>query len=55
LTVSKRDFVAIAAVIASIANTASRIDAARDMVAYLRTRNPRFNRARFLAACGVEE
>lgn len=62
---SKKDFVAVAAVIKSIGHRqfhkpdfADGVDAAREYIArdlanLYAQQNPRFDRARFLAACGV--
>lgn len=51
---SRKHFVAIAAGIAAIADSKARKQAAYTLADTLASTNPRFNRARFLAACGLE-
>lgn len=49
---TKKDFVAIARAIAAIGNMIDRQNAAHAIADHAASVNPRFDRARFLAACG---
>lgn len=51
-TMTKRDFIAIARAIAAIGNMIDRQNAAHAIADHAASVNPRFDRARFLAACG---
>lgn len=50
---SRKDFQAIADIIAGIENEATRAEVAQRFARYLPNTNPRFDTARFLAACNV--
>jgi len=52
-TLQHRHFAAIAGIIAAMVNDDERRAAARHFVRCLANSNPRFNRERFIAACGV--
>ncbi len=50
---TRKDFELIARVVSNITNTTSRRGVAEAFASELSATNPRFNRARFLDACGV--
>lgn len=52
---SKKHYIAMAAAVREIADVIERRRMAERVAAVCAADNPRFNRARFLAACGVSE
>jgi hypothetical protein len=50
---TKKTFVAVAATVAKIENLVARRAAAENFCVLFAKENPRFDRARFLAACGL--
>jgi hypothetical protein len=55
MSVTKRDFEAVADILNSRGPTVATINVTGDLAAYFASRNPRFDRKRFLAAAGVSE
>lgn len=51
---TRQDFEGIAVIVAALHNRTERKFMALAFADWLETKNPRFDRARFLAACGVE-
>jgi hypothetical protein len=54
-TVSRKHFIALAAAIKAISNEDERRRAAELIADVCQQSNARFNRARFLSACGVQQ
>lgn len=52
---SRRHFAFIASVVAILADPAERRRVALDLAAFLAGENPRFDRERFLRACGADQ
>lgn len=52
---SRRHFAFIASVVATLADPLERHDVAHSFADALERENPRFDRARFLRACGVDQ
>lgn len=52
---TRKHFAAIAAIVAQITVPNNRRETAHRFADWLKGDNPRFDRARFLAACGVKE
>lgn len=50
---TRKDFVALAASIAKLANVEDRRQQAQTLLPTLRASNPRFDTGRFLKACGL--
>jgi hypothetical protein len=50
---TRKDFVVMAATIADITDAAERAKFAMNLLPTLKASNPRFNEAKFLAACNV--
>lgn len=50
---TKKHFIAVAAITASISNDQTRKFVAEQQADYFATQNPLFSRAKYLSACGV--
>ena len=51
---TRKNFIAIAALVAAIKPSAKRKEIANQHAAIFAAENPRFDRARFLSACGLK-
>ena len=52
---TRKDFNAIAAIIAAAKHNDNHTELAHDMATYCASANPNFNYRRFIAACGIED